>query len=97
MNIIASDHSQSGCVLADTAIAAQKTECQIQPVVNLSPLDASPISCTYVHVQYPGTRHTILCYFSNNLFFDIDEQRALDKSNIICWKPAFNEGFHAIA
>jgi hypothetical protein len=98
MNIISSSHPQSNGVLAYYRPIVKKTVLT-QPVTHsfVSPHDALPLSCTYVTVQLSEIPVHKTAYFSNNLFFGIEDQCAYKLNDVIRWKPCFNEGFHAIA
>jgi len=100
MNILTTCHPQAKCVLASSPPLVKKTDQLYQSVANnpfVSPLDALPVACSYVTVQLEGVRTFKSAYFSNNLFFGIDEKRVYPLDQVICWKPDFNEDFYAIA
>lgn len=98
MNILNYGHSQANSVLAYPRELVSKTGYLDQPVANyVSPHDALPMSCSYVTVQLINIPVHKTAYFSNNLFFGIDDQCAYKTEDIIRWKPKFNEGCNAIA
>jgi hypothetical protein len=102
MNIIKAGHPQRGSLLAYSNPFVKKSDGMrhTRSVTNynfISPHDALPLSCSYVNVQLVNVPVHKTAYFSNNLFFGIEDQCAYKLNDVICWKPCFNEGHDAIA